>query len=66
MNLIGFIKSKVMYGKEIDISLALLEKNGATLRDIEYWAKGICREIGCTATIHEPSDVITFYPVSRL
>lgn len=69
MNYTAFIASKVRRGREATISLALLERNihpeVPALRAIEYWAKDICRELNCTASIHIASDVVTFYPARR-
>lgn len=69
MNYTDFIASKVNYGKEATISLALLERGISpeipSLRAIEYWAKDICRELNCTASIHPMSNVVTFYPARR-
>lgn len=69
MNYMAFIASKVQHGKEATISLALLERSMSSevpaLRAIEYWSKGICRELNCTASIHPMSNVVTFYPARR-
>ncbi len=69
MNYTNWITSKVFAGEEATISLALLEKNipdeVPSLRVVEHWAKGVCKELGCTATIHLASNVVTFYPVTR-
>lgn len=67
MNYEAWIASQVLYGRDATISLALLEKayppEVPTLRAIQDWATQMCRKIGCTATIHAASDVVTFYPV---
>lgn len=66
MNYEAWIASQVLYGRDATISLALLEKaypdEVPALRAIQHWAKQICRKIGCTATIHAASGVVTFYP----
>jgi hypothetical protein len=70
MNFLSWIANKVNSGQEASISLALLERNipdeVPSLRVIEDWASGVCRELGCTSTIHLASDVVTFYPVTKL
>jgi hypothetical protein len=68
MNFENWISSKVNSGQEATISLALLERlfhsppEVPELRAIEFWARGICHRIGCTASIYVSDDVITFYP----
>ena len=66
MNYESFIAGHVMHGREATISLALLErgisKEVPALRALESWADGVCKRLGCTATIHVKSDVVTFYP----
>jgi hypothetical protein len=29
---------------------------------IRDWAEGVCKRVGCEASIHIPSNVVTFYP----
>jgi len=66
MNYTNWIAGKVFSGEEATISLSLLEMNipneVPALRVIEDWANEICKKLGCTATIHVGSDVVTFYP----
>ncbi len=67
MNFEAWIASQVTNGRDATISLALLEKaypdEVPALRAIQHWTDQICRKIGCTATIHPASDVVTFYPM---
>lgn len=67
MNYEAWIASQVLNGKDATISLALLERayppEVPALRAIQRWTEHVCRKIGCTATIHAASDVVTFYPV---
>ncbi len=66
MNYEAWIASQVTNGRDATISLALLEQaypdEVPALKAIQHWADQICRKIGCTATIHPASDVVTFYP----
>jgi hypothetical protein len=66
MNYKNWIASKVFSGEEATISLALLEKNIPdelpSLRVVQGWVDGVCKALGCKATIHVGSDVVTFYP----
>lgn len=66
MNYQNWIASRVLAGEEATISLALLEKNIPdelpSLRIIEGWVNGVCKALGCTATIFAGSDLVTFYP----
>ena len=66
MNYEAWIASEVTNGRDATISLALLEQaypdEVPALKSIQHWADQICRKIGCTATIHPASDVVTFYP----
>ena len=66
MNFEPWIASRVTNGRDATISLALLEQaypdEVPALKAIQHWADQICRKIGCTATIHPASDVVTFYP----
>ena len=66
MNYEAWIASEVTNGRDATISLALLEQaypdEVPALKAIRHWADQICRKIGCTATIHPASDVVTFYP----
>lgn len=70
MSIEAWVVGEVINGREATVSLALLESRYPpevpALRAIADWADGICKRIGCTSTIHVPSDVITFYPVSKL
>jgi hypothetical protein len=70
MNIEAWVAGEVTNGREASIRLAMLESRYPpeipALRAIADWADGICKRIGCTSTIHLPSDVITFYPVSKL
>lgn len=64
----AWIANKVLNGQEATISLALLERGisleAPALKVIRSWALKVCDRLGCTCTIHVPSDVITFYPKS--
>jgi hypothetical protein len=66
MNYEAWIASQVLCGKDATISLALLEQayppEVPALRAIQDWAEQVCRNLGCTATIHVASDFVTFYP----
>ncbi len=66
MNYEAWIASQVLHGKDATISLALLEQayppEVPALKAIQHWAEQICRNLGCTTTIHATSDVVTFYP----
>jgi len=66
MNYEAWIASQVTNGRDATISLALLEQayppEVPALRAIQHWSEQICRNLGCSATIHAPSDVVTFYP----
>lgn len=70
MNLENWVSAKVLRGEEATISLALLERSYPPevpeLRATQYWADQLCKRLGCTATIHAASDVVTFYPRSKL
>lgn len=67
MNYEAWIASQVTNGRDATISLGLLEQaypdEVPALRAIQHWTEQICRYLGCTATIHAASDVVTFYPV---
>lgn len=68
MNIEGWILSKINKGEEATISLAMLEKlmGGPFIGSrIKYWSKGFAEKHGCKFTIHWPSDVITFYPITN-
>ena len=69
MNYEAWIASRVTNGRAAIISLALLEQTYPdevpALRAIQHWAEQICRNLGCTATIHFASDVVTFYPTKE-
>lgn len=66
MNYKTWIAGNVLHGKEASIKLGLLERgvpSGVSdMHAIKWWAEDVCREFKCTATIHEASDCITFYP----
>jgi hypothetical protein len=66
----NWIESQVTNGKEATISLALLEKyiskEVPSLKAIEKWANLICKKTGCKASIFYKSDVVTFYPITKL
>jgi len=66
MNFENFIISKVIKGEEASISLGLLEDRYPAevpaMLAIRDWAEGICKRVGCKASIHIPSNVVTFYP----
>lgn len=70
MNFENWVGAKVRRGEEATISLALLERSYPPevpeLRAIQDWANQLCKRLGCTATIHVASDVVTFYPRSKL
>lgn len=65
-----WVASKVGCGEEATVSLALLERGLPdeipSLRFVENWAKQLASKLGCKATIHPASDVVTFYPVSKI
>ena len=67
MNYEAWIASQVTNSRDATISIALLEQaypnEVPALRAIQHWTEQICRNLGCTATIHAASDVVTFYPV---
>ena len=60
---------RIGMGEEATVSLALLEislpDEIPPLRYVEHWANCLAAKIGCKATIHAASDVVTFYPRSR-
>ena len=70
MNIEAWVTSKVQRNEEATVSLALLEKGLPdeipSLRFVEHWAKQLAAKLGCKATIHIASDVVTFYPVSKI
>ena len=63
MNYEAWIAEKVNSGKEANISLCLLEKLMYKFA-IKHWIESTAKKLGCKATIHWKSDVVTFYPVS--
>ena len=69
MNIEAWVAGKVQHGEEATVSLALLEKGLPdeipSLRFVEHWTKQLAAKLGCKATIHIASDVVTFYPVSK-
>ena len=70
MNIEAWVAGKVQHGEEATVSLALLEKGLPdeipSLRFVEHWTKQLAAKLGCKATIHIASDVVTFYPVSKI
>ena len=65
MNYEAWIAEKVNSGKEATISLCLLEKLMYE-PSIKHWIESTAKKLGCKATIHWKSDVVTFYPVSAI
>jgi len=65
MNYEAWIAEKVNSGKEASISLCLLEKL-IYEPAIMHWIERTAKKLGCKATIHWKSDVVTFYPVSAI
>jgi hypothetical protein len=70
MNIDAWVAGTVQSGEEATVSLALLETGLPdeipSLRFVEHWAKQLAAKLGCKATIHFASDVVTFYPVSKI
>jgi hypothetical protein len=64
-NIESTIAQKVNNGLEASVSLALLEKLMYE-PTIKHWIENTAKKLGCKATIHWASDVVTFYPVSAL
>jgi hypothetical protein len=64
-----WVAIRIGMGEEATVSLALLEMGLPDeippLRYVEHWAKQLAFKLGCKATIHAASDVVTFYPRSR-
>jgi hypothetical protein len=64
-----WVAIRIGMGEEATVSLALLEMGLPDeippLRYVEHWAKQLAAKLGCKATIHAASDVVTFYPRSR-
>ena len=64
-----WIHNKIRSNEAATISLALLEQRlpdeVPSLRHVQHWVNGVCKELGCTATIYPGGDVVTFYPVSE-
>ena len=65
MNYEAWIAEKVNSGKEATISLCLLEKL-IYEPAIKHWIESTAKKLGCKVTIHLPSGVVTFYPVSAI
>jgi hypothetical protein len=59
------IAQRVNNGMEASVSLSLLEKLMYEPA-IKHWIESTAKKLGCKATIHWSSDVVTFYPVSAL
>jgi hypothetical protein len=61
-----WIHNKIRSNEAATISLALLEQRlpdeVPSLRYVQHWVNGVCKELGCTATIYPGGDVVTFYP----
>jgi hypothetical protein len=72
MNITAWINNEVNNGREATISLAVLENlfqapaEISKLDLISYWAKNINIQLDCKSTIHLASDIITFYPRTKL
>ncbi len=70
MNYSKWVESKVLFGREATISLAVLEKlypeDFPAIDAINIWAVQLSRELECRFVIYLKSDVITFYPRSKL
>jgi hypothetical protein len=64
-----WVAIRIGMGEEATVSLALLEMGLPdeipSLRFVEHWTKQLAAKLGCKATIHVASDVVTFYPRSR-
>ncbi len=60
MNIEAMISHNVCNGKEVEVSLALLERSMHN-QAIKHWIDSTAKKLGCTATIHWKSDVVTFY-----
>jgi len=62
-NIESTIAQKINNGMEASVSLSLLEK---LMHEpaIKHWIESIAKKLGCKATIHWASDVVTFYPLS--
>lgn len=58
-----WIAEKVNRGEEATISLGLLEKLMYEPA-IKHWIDSTAKKLDCKVTIHLPSGVVTFYPVS--
>lgn len=72
MNIAAWISNEVSNGREASISLALLENLFQAPVEISksdlisYWARNISIQLDCKVTIHLASDIITFYPRTKL
>ena len=58
-----WIAEKVNRGEEATISLMVLESKMHEPA-IKHWIDSTAKKLGCKASIHWNSDVVTFYPVS--
>jgi hypothetical protein len=68
MNFEAWVSEQVSAGEDATISLRLLEEIFGKFyfeRRIEIWADALSERLGVTATIHWPSNVVTFYPRAR-
>jgi hypothetical protein len=69
MSIDAWVAGKVQSGEEATVSLALIETGLPdeipALRFVEHWAKQLASKLGCKATIHFASDVVTFYPIKE-
>jgi len=69
MNIENWIRSQVNSGQQAEISLALLERQFGDFffgTRLTQWVNRFANELGVKATIHAPSDCVTFYPRTSL
>ena len=64
MNIEAWIQNQVAAGKEAEISLTLLERLMYEPA-IKHWIDSTAKKLGCKATIHWASNVVTFYPRAK-
>ena len=66
MNFEDWVSVQVSAGEDATISLWLLEKDffGSFYfeKRVAIWVDALAKRLGVTATIHWPSNVVTFYP----